>query len=321
MSAVWLNGPKQPSERLLLLAMADHADKYTGIAWPSTTTLAEKASMTTRNVSRALESLKIAGWLRNLPRTHERGGHTYKLNLPKLNYFGPPASPDKLSGHRKPSADKMSSQDAEVDQTFSSVGQTNQTSRPDISNIVNNIVFKRHEPLIEPSVSNTLAPSDKKHRSMPEVMTFFDLPLIGGKEYGVPQKLYDEYLKAYTGVSVMAELGNMRVWLLSNPTKMKTLTGMTRFMNSWLARAQDKERHGKSSYGNLPRGKADANVVVFAESIGRGQREGGAYENGRLSTGGNGHDNSQRIRTSFTVGRPLGCGLASALSALPRAEG
>jgi hypothetical protein len=82
---------------------------------------------------------------------------------------------------------------------------------------------------------------------MPDVMTVFDLPLIGGKEYGVPQTLYDEYVKAFPGVSVMAEFGKMRVWLLSNPTRMKTPTGMPRFMNTWLAKEQNNQPHGHAA--------------------------------------------------------------------------
>ena len=146
MSSVWRHGPTQRSERLLLLAVADHADEK-GIAWPSTTTLAAKACMTTRTVSRALDYLKSEGWLEVLPRTGQHGCHTYKLNLAKLNPGGN-TSPDKLSARRGdkmsdrrgPSPDKMSGREAEVDQTFTPLDQTFSTPRSDISDILNNIV-------------------------------------------------------------------------------------------------------------------------------------------------------------------------------------
>jgi hypothetical protein len=103
----------------------------------------------------------------------------------------------------------------------------------------------------------TFAPSDKKPRSVPEEPTVFDLPLPGKKKehYGVPQKLYDEYVEAYPGVSVMAELAKMRAWLMSNPTRMKTLRGMPRFMNDWLSKEQNK------SHGVSPVGKAGGNLA------------------------------------------------------------
>jgi hypothetical protein len=82
-----------------------------------------------------------------------------------------------------------------------------------------------------------LASSEKEPHSLPP--TVFDLPLITGNDYGVPQKLYDEYVLAYPAISVMGELGKMRTWLLSNPKNKKTKTGITRFMCSWLARAQN----------------------------------------------------------------------------------
>lgn len=84
----------------------------------------------------------------------------------------------------------------------------------------------------------TLIASSDKDRS-PQEETVFDLPLITGTEYGVPQSLFDEYVRAYPAISVMAELGKMRTWLLSNPKNKKTRQGITRFMCSWLSRAQN----------------------------------------------------------------------------------
>jgi len=130
MSRVWRHGPTLRSERLLLLAIADHADDK-GIAWPSATLLAAKACMTTRTVSRALDSLKRAAWIEILPRTGQRGCHTYKLNLAKLN-LGGHATPDKMSDRngdkmsdrRESLPDTMSYRDADLDRTFTPLDQT-----------------------------------------------------------------------------------------------------------------------------------------------------------------------------------------------------
>ena len=149
------------------------------------------------------------------------------------------------------------------------------------------------------------APSVEKPRSMPDAMTVFDLPLIGGKEYGVPQTLYDEYVNAFPGISVMAELAKLRSWLLSNPTKMKTLRGMPRFMNTWLSKAQDNQPHGRSNrYGNPPLGKADGNLAVLAASLERDQREDRAHQHGLLPAGEDRRTDARRLYPGSSAGRP-----------------
>jgi hypothetical protein len=46
--------------------------------------------------------------------------------------------------------------------------------------------------------------------------------------------------KAYPAIDVYQELNAMESWLDANPTRRKTPKGIKRFINSWLARAQDK---------------------------------------------------------------------------------
>ena len=49
-----------------------------------------------------------------------------------------------------------------------------------------------------------------------------------------------QWQKAYPAIDVYQELNAMESWLDANPTKRKTPRGIKRFVNSWLARAQDK---------------------------------------------------------------------------------
>lgn len=65
------------------------------------------------------------------------------------------------------------------------------------------------------------------------------IPLADGSEYPVPVSLACEYATAYPGVDVAGELAQVRAWCLSNPRKRKTKTGVRRFLNSWLDRAQN----------------------------------------------------------------------------------
>ena len=49
-----------------------------------------------------------------------------------------------------------------------------------------------------------------------------------------------QWEKAYPAINVYQELNAMESWLDANPTRRKTPKGIKRFVNSWLARAQDK---------------------------------------------------------------------------------
>jgi hypothetical protein len=59
-------------------------------------------------------------------------------------------------------------------------------------------------------------------------------------EYPVVRSQVDEWKQLYPAVDVLQELRNMKGWLIANPTKRKTRRGILRFINSWLAREQDK---------------------------------------------------------------------------------
>lgn len=67
-----------------------------------------------------------------------------------------------------------------------------------------------------------------------------------GEEFSVTQAFVDAMKELYPNVDVEAQIKSMKAWAISNPAKRKTKQGMTRFINSWLAREQDK---GRSSGG------------------------------------------------------------------------
>lgn len=76
----------------------------------------------------------------------------------------------------------------------------------------------------------------------PETPSVISLPLNDGSEFGVTVAMTSEFSTLYPAVDVMQELRNMRGWLLNNPKNRKTASGIRRFINSWLAREQDKPR-------------------------------------------------------------------------------
>lgn len=62
MSDVWQNGPKDQSERFVLLALADYANDD-GECWPSIAGICQKTCMTDRGVQKIIRRLEDGGWL------------------------------------------------------------------------------------------------------------------------------------------------------------------------------------------------------------------------------------------------------------------
>ena len=66
------------------------------------------------------------------------------------------------------------------------------------------------------------------------------IPLNDKSFYDVPGDRIALWKETYLAVDVEQELKKMVAWSHSNPTKRKTRRGVERFINSWLAREQDK---------------------------------------------------------------------------------
>ena len=88
----------------------------------------------------------------------------------------------------------------------------------------------------DPEKATTEKAAKEKTDPEPPVIT---IPLNDGSEYPVPQRDADEYASLYPAVNIMQELRAMRGWSLNNPARRKTRSGIRRFINSWMARAQD----------------------------------------------------------------------------------
>jgi len=121
----------------------------------------------------------------------------------------------------------------------------------------------------------------------------FELPMIDGSEWPVPQKLYAELVAAYPGVSVMAELSKFRMWLISNPKRRKTKGGLPRAINAWMSREQNSSptngdhAHGRSNFATYrPPAvvRADASRSAFERAL---QRAGGRAAPAEDHGGGN----------------------------------
>ena len=96
--------------------------------------------------------------------------------------------------------------------------------------------------------------------SMPPVIF---LPLNDGSEYPVSQEQCHEWAGLYPAVDVIQQLRQMRAWLIANPRKKKTKSGINRFIVAWLSKEQDRGgvygkeesrgQQGKPEYRNVGR--------------------------------------------------------------------
>ena len=83
-----------PLPKLILLAVADHADD-TGFAWPGINGVAEKCGLSRRTVQRHMNYLSDKGLVTVEPRTRPDGSATsnsYQINMTPVSESHPPAS-------------------------------------------------------------------------------------------------------------------------------------------------------------------------------------------------------------------------------------
>lgn len=100
------------------------------------------------------------------------------------------------------------------------------------------------------------------------------LILNDSSDWGIPTDQLAELASLYPAVDVQGELRAMRAWCIANPTKRKTKSGAMRFVNNWLARAQNNgsSRNSTVNHGAQPLGK-QASAFIGLEHRKRG------YEN------------------------------------------
>ncbi len=87
--------------------------------------------------------------------------------------------------------------------------------------------------------------------STPKVIgkIIIELPLnVKGTFHQVMQSDVDEFTELYPAVDVIQEFRGMRGWCISNPTKLKTNTGIKKFINAWLSKAQNNPSRPKTNF-------------------------------------------------------------------------
>lgn len=110
--------------------------------------------------------------------------------------------------------------------------------------------------------------------AIPDEPVAIELTLNTGAQHPVTEAFASQMQSLYPAVNVAQELRAMCGWLLANPTKRKTKTGITRFINSWLAKCQDRGgQNGLAGYA--PRGgHTDLTQTMTADELNRRLQEG-----------------------------------------------
>lgn len=141
-----------PMQRLVLIAVANHADKRGQSAWPSQETLAEYCCCSSRTIRRQLSELEESGIIRRGDQrlvSHFRGG--YRPVVYDVDLGGD--EPVDNSGRDRTSATDLRPDNLSRLDTGVHRGRTSATLRPD-TGVLRTVL----EPSIEPSISNSLPP-------------------------------------------------------------------------------------------------------------------------------------------------------------------
>ena len=141
-----------PMQRLVLIAIANHADKRGQSAWPSQETLAEYCCCSSRTIRRQLSELEESGIIRRGDQrlvSHFRGG--YRPVVYDVDLGGD--EPVDNSGRGRTSATDLRPDNLSRLDTGVHRGRTSATLRPD-TGVLRTVL----EPSIEPSISNSLPP-------------------------------------------------------------------------------------------------------------------------------------------------------------------
>lgn len=81
------------------------------------------------------------------------------------------------------------------------------------------------------------------------------LPLNDKSQYPVFEGAVQEWAELYPAVDVIQQLRNMKGWLIANPTRRKTKSGIERYINAWLAKEQNRGGQGRAA----PKSKKEFN--------------------------------------------------------------
>lgn len=130
------------------------------------------------------------------------------------------------------------------------------------------IKIKEKEKDIDKAISITTAEPVKTAHAEPVLADCEAIPLNDGTEWRPTVEALQEWERLYPGINVRQKIGEMRAWCLSNPTRKKTLRGVSSFVNSWLSREQNRaparaQPAKKTRFDNFPGHGTDYDALMW----------------------------------------------------------
>lgn len=208
-------------KKLVLLKLADNANDK-GECWPSYQHVADQCEISRRSAMRYIEQLVDDGWIEKSARKGPKGNST---NMYLVTLGGDRQSP-RGSDTRSPGGDSVT-----PDGDTGSLGSDTQspggsdTQSPGISHSFESVSESVSEPLGSASADDS-----------PDGADDLEFPTRCGKGYRPAQSLVEEIKAAYPTLDVSQELQRARLWLIANPSKRKTVRGMSKFLAGWMSR-------------------------------------------------------------------------------------
>lgn len=215
------------NERLVLLALADHADND-GICWPGHAAVSEKTEVPGRTLVRVLKSLEAN---RLIEVEHRKGGqgkqmtNRYRLDIHDER-LAEPAEPGATMAPGE--AEKPTAKSAEP------TAKTATLELPIVAPGTTKNVRTVSEPSIEPSVR---AGAREKPLTVSE-----------NRILGITDAMRDRWRRAFPGVDLDAEIAKAEAWLAGPPRRDKS--DLARFLGNRFGKAQrDLQASGRAPPG------------------------------------------------------------------------
>lgn len=190
----------------------------------------------------------ISEWQTHIPQNRETFPKTGKESFPKTG-----KTPSPKQGYTKDTIQKTRK-----------TKDQNTSAEPAIADST---------PVVIESVSAepVSLPAKLSAQQEPVVIT---MPLNSG-EHQVTESFAAQMQALYPAVDVAQELRTMTGWLIANPTKRKTKTGINRFINAWLSKCQDRGgSNGLQAFTPRRNDHTDLTQTMTAAELNQRMREG-----------------------------------------------
>lgn len=239
----------KPGAKLVLLAIADHADG-SGTCWPGQEHIAEKCGMNRSTVNQHINELIKDEFLFAEKRRGTGGRQAttmYRINIKTAVLEKPtlekPTRKNRVTALDIPTLETTypASENTTLETTYPELEKPTldfpALEKPALEKQSSSVGNPNAYTFNEPSMNHHSFCSDPIGSSQ----TVIKIPLnVSGKLHEIFESDVAEYSKLYPAVDVMQQLRNMVGWCNANPTKRKTKGGIKRFINAWLAKEQDR---------------------------------------------------------------------------------